>query len=143
MDKKIFLAAFVGAVVSFLLGWLIFGIALHGYYTENMKVYEGLVKKMPNLIGIFIAGFFWAFLLSYIFSKWAHINTFAAGFTAALFIGVITCISYDLSFYSMMNLYRLRLIAVDVIASSLVSAVVGGTIAAILGSGKSTTSTSV
>ena len=76
MDKKILTSALAGAIASFLIGWLVFGIALHGYYMENSKPYEGLMKKMPVLWGIFAGGLIWSWLLAYIFNKWAHINTF-------------------------------------------------------------------
>ena len=57
MDKKIITAAIVGAIVSFLLGWLIYGFLLMDYYTEYSVRYEGLMKDPPELWAYFATPF--------------------------------------------------------------------------------------
>ena len=41
MNTKVLLAAIVGGVVAFLLGWLLFGILLADFMDKNMIHYEG------------------------------------------------------------------------------------------------------
>ena len=64
MDKKIITAAIVGAIVSFLLGWLIYGFLLMDYYTAYSVKYEGLMKDPPEFWAYFANGLCWSYLLA-------------------------------------------------------------------------------
>ncbi len=135
MNSKLLIAAAVGAVTAFFLGFLIFGLAMQGFYNSNMIPYEGLIIDPPRLWAIFIANLATAFLYAYIFDKWANIRTFGAGFSAGIIIGFLFTVSMDLLMYAMMNLYTGMFLVVDVLVSTLYSAVVAGTVASMLGRG--------
>ena len=118
MNKKILIAALVGAVASFLAGWLVFGYLLEGYYKSNTIVYQGLMKEPPVLWAIFVSGLCWSLLLAIIFDKWANIRTFAGGLMVAGWISFLIALSFDLSLYSFFNLNTFSFLVVDVVIRS-------------------------
>lgn len=109
---------------------------LMGFYQANTVVYDGLYKEMPNLILLFLANLAMAFLIAWIFQKWANISTLSGGFTAGLLIGFLIGLTNDLMFYSMMNLYTSTLLFVDIIVAAIVVGIVGACIGWVLGIGK-------
>jgi hypothetical protein len=132
------LASVIGSVVMFLLGWLIFGILLMGYYEANTTHYAGLTKEIPNLFLMFISNLVTAFLVTFIFQRWAGFKTFTQGLGGGILIGFCVTLSYDLFFVAMMNLYTTSVLVVDVIANSILMGIVGGVIALIIGYEKKT-----
>ncbi len=136
MIKKLLLAALAGAIVQFLLGWLVYGLLLMNFMSSQSTHYEGLMKEMNGasfIILIFISGLAMSFLLAYIFQRWAKIGTFLSGLTGGMIFGFFVSLSFDLSSYSMMNLMSVNAIIVDVIVATILTGIVGGVIAWILG----------
>ncbi len=136
MNSKIIVATIAGGVAYFLLGWLIYGILLMDFYTANTIQYAGLWKEMPNLLLMFLSNLLGAFLLAFIFHRWAGISTFSGGLTGGLILGLILALMWDLYFLSSMNLYSVTLVVVDVIVSTIFTGIIGGLIGWILGFGK-------
>jgi hypothetical protein len=136
MNTKLILATLAGGILYFLLGWVVYGMFLMGFYQANTVVYDGLYKEMPNLILLFLANLAMAFLIAWIFQKWANISTLSGGFTAGLLIGFLIGLTNDLMFYSMMNLYTSTLLFVDIIVAAIVIGIVGACIGWVLGIGK-------
>ena len=137
MNTKTLLAAFAGAVFSFLGGWVIFGMLLMDFYVANTTVYTGLMKEpMPDLAFIFLSGLAMSLLITFIYAKWAGVKTFGAGFTNGLIIYFLYASAYDLNVYGFMNLQSLTLTVTDIIAQTIFGGLVGGIIGAVLGMGK-------
>src|SRR4030095_7296718 len=136
MNTKVLLATLAGSIAAFLLGWIVYGILLMNVMTENTIVYAGLMKEPPNLVGIFLAGVCMAWLMAYIFYRWAGISDFAKGFMGGLIISFPIVLNYDISFYSFFNLYSTSWLVMDVIVSTLFYGIIGGIIGWVLGMGK-------
>ena len=49
MNTKLLVAVLAGGVTAFLLGWLLFGMLLMGYYESHMIPYEGLMKGEADM----------------------------------------------------------------------------------------------
>jgi hypothetical protein len=128
MNTKTLLGALIAGVVSFLLGWLIFGILLMDFYSANMVQYTGLMKNPPEFLIIAIANIVYGLLLAWIFSI-ANINTVSKGFSAGIIIGLLMVLGFDLFLYAQMNLYNAKIIAIDVVLNG----VMGGVVGAVLG----------
>jgi hypothetical protein len=133
MNTRLIIASIAGAVLYFLLGWLIYGILLTGFYEANTVHYEGLYKAMPNLALLFISNLTMAFLMSLIFQRWAKFTGFSKGMTGGIILGFFISLTYDLSFLSMFNLYNAPATIVDVLVSTVIVGIVGGFIGWILG----------
>ncbi len=139
MSTRMLLAALAGAVASFLLGWLVYGVLLEPYYMAHTITYEGLVKNPPVLWAIFVAGFCTTLLMAYIFDKWANIRTFAGGAMAGAWIAFLIILSFDLSFHAFYNLYPdYTVFLVDVVVGTIFNGIIGGVVALVLGMGKKT-----
>lgn len=133
MSTRAILAGIASAVLAFFLGWLIFGKLLMDYYTANTTPYEGLMKEMPNLVLIALSQLIQGLLFAFIFERWAGIKTFGRGIAGGIILGLPIMLSFDLYFLAAMNLFGPGLIVVDVLANTLVTALMGGLIGLILG----------
>ncbi len=125
MNNKVWLAALVAGIVSFLWGWIIFGIALMGFYTANTTVYEGLIREQMNLPVMFLSNLLWGFLMAWLYSRFAGRKSAVGGLVMGAVIGLLTAAWLDLNFLANWNLYTPALLGVDVLANALHSAGVG------------------
>ena len=136
MTKRLILAGFSGAIVQFLLGWLIYGILLADFMNSHTTHYEGLMKDMNGgsfIILIFLSGLVMSFLITYIFQHWAKFDKFLPGLTGGMLVGFLMALSFDLFSYASMNMITVASMVVDVAANTVVTGIVGGTIACVLG----------
>ncbi|MFN8237686.1 MAG: hypothetical protein U0T77_05910 [Chitinophagales bacterium] len=133
MNSRVLIAALAGAVASFLLGWLFYGMLLPDFYAAHSLHYAGLEKTPPNFIGIFVSGFAFTLLIAIIFSNWANINTLKNGALAGATISLLIALSLDLGMWSTMNLYGRQVVIADVLVNTVMGAVIGAVVAWVLG----------
>ena len=137
MTTKTILAALIGAVVSFLLGWVVFGILMHDFYADNAVSYTGLMRGPDTrLWGIFLAQLAWSALLAYVFDRWANYRTFGSGFKGGFIIFFLAVAGFDIMSWSQMNIYPYHVILVDILANAVFGGIVGGVVAMVLGTGR-------
>lgn len=127
MNSKVIIGGVVGAVVMFLLGWLVYRVIL-GSMNPDMP------DPTPmGLVWIFIGNLSAGLLLSYVFSNWANISTAMGGAKAALIIGVLVSLWFDSFAMAMPEMWveaaRMGLteMIIDVVASTAIM-VGGGTV---------------
>ena len=136
MNNKILIGGLIGGIAAFLLGWVIYGMALQGLMEANtteaakttMRAEEDMVW-WAMILGNLALGF----LFALIYGRWANISTFKTGAIAGAVIGLLWGLSFDLMMYSMSTLYTLTGVAIDVIAFAVMCALVGGIVAWWLG----------
>lgn len=137
-NNKIIVAGIVGGIAALIIGFLVFGLALAGVLESNMGSATGVMKSeddflwVPMVIGHLAIGF----LLAYIFGKWANISTFGTGAQAGGVIGFLMSTAYGMINYGSTNIYNLTGVIVDIVATTIVSAIIGGIVAYVLGRGK-------
>ena len=138
MNTKVIYATIAGSIFAFLAGWLVFGILLMDYYSGFMADgYTALMKDPPELWAIYLSNLVSSFMIAFIFSKWANIKTFGAGFMAAMILGLLIALSVDLMFYATTNLYNSRrFYVIDIIVNGVFTGAMGGVIGFVLGLGK-------
>ena len=129
MSTKAIIAGLLGGVVSFLLGWLVWGILLH----DTMNSYSNMAcmrsEDDMNIPLIFVAQIIWGLLFAYIFSKWSTINSFSSGATAGAILSVGISIVVDLMFYATSTMMTsLTVLGIDIGANLVVGAIFGGVI---------------
>jgi len=142
MNTKELLAAIVGGVVAFLLGWLLFGILLADFMDKNMIHYEGLMKGEGemNLALMFVSNLCVAFLLAWLGNR-TGVDTPVAGLKLAAVVGFFFYLSVDLSFMSMMNLFTSPVgLVVDVVSNTVWASGIGAAVGFMLGRGKQSAS---
>ena len=86
MDTKIILGGVAGGILFFILGYLVWGLALMGYYEANYN--QCMAKEMEDFSwwAMILSNFVWAFLLAIIF-KWADVGDFIGGVKVAGIVG--------------------------------------------------------
>jgi hypothetical protein len=137
MNTKVLIAAVAGTVVSFLLGWLVFGMLLADFYKENMGSATGVMKEPPLMWAIALSSFFWSLTYALIFHKWAGIKTLAAGATAGAWLTLLIAASFDFNLFGTTNIIgNLKAVAVDLVVNTVIGAIIGAVIGLVLGMGK-------
>ena len=138
MTSKVIIAALIGGTVSFIGGYLIYGMALNSFMMTNAGSASGVMKTdmaASNMALIFIGSVAGALLLAYIFDKWANIRTLSTGAQAGALIGLLMALSFDFTMLGTTNILTSTSAIVDVIASTVLTALTGGAVAWWLGRG--------
>jgi hypothetical protein len=134
MNSKFLTATLVGAVVLFLLGFLIFGLALTGFYESNAGTATGVDKETPEWLWLILSVLATSALLTLILG-WRGAADIAAGFKTGAIVGLLWGFAWDFGIYSMTNLQTLTLTLVDPILSAVYMGLGGAAIGLMLGRG--------
>lgn len=135
--NKILLGGLAGGVVFFILGYVFYGLLLMDFFTANSGDLGKLMKETPTWWALILGNIFWGLLLAVIFGRWAGVSTFVGGLKAGAIIGVLAALSFDLTQFSTMNGMSLTGVIVDVLVATAMTAIAGGVVGMVLGSGKS------
>jgi hypothetical protein len=129
--NKFIIGGIIGGVANFLLGWLVWGTLLmnfmNGHTTEAGKA---VMRAEENTIwwALILANLVLGFLISYILNK-AGVMTAAAGAATGAVVGLLMSAAIDLFNYAFMDLSDSRTpMIVDILASVVVTAIVGAII---------------
>ena len=136
MKQQAIIAALIGAVVSFLLGWLIWGMLTMDYYNANTNpVFAGLQKDPPVLGVILIAQVCWSLLLAYVLDKSGE-SGFASGFKTGAILFFLIETAMVAMFYATMDIYSgTTIMFVDIALNVIFGGVVGGVVGWWMGRG--------
>lgn len=135
MVARILAATVAGGAAFFILGFIIYGLILDPMMMKpNMNTYPGLMNETPVWVPLVLGNMVSALLLAYIFDKWAGIRTFMGGLQGGAVVFFLIALSFQLMFAAFMNLAKNYTPAVaDVIGSTVLGAIGGGVIGAVLG----------
>lgn len=137
MNTKMLLASLAAGVASFFIGWVVWGMLLHGYYEANMNPIEGYERPMEemNMKAMILANLIWGVLAGW--SLWRMgVTTAMAGAMAGGILFALIAAGMDMFFLAMTYMYaNTTIIVVDVIVNAAVGAVIGAIVGLILGSG--------
>ena len=132
--KKITIAGIAGAVVYFLLGWLVFGILMKDFYTAHMNNCAMRPETAMIWWAMIVSNLFWAILIAYIFNKWANINTLSAGLSAGFMIFLLLSLAFGLGFYGFSTMYTdITGMCVDIVINVVMGTILGGVVGFVLG----------
>ena len=135
MLTRVLAATVAGGIAFFVLGFVIYGLILDPMVMRpNMVTYAGLMKETPTWIPLILSNFVSAFLLAYIFDKWATISTFIGGLKGGAIVWFLISLAYQLMFVAFMNLSKNYIPPIaDVAGSIVMGAIGGGVIGQVLG----------
>ena len=134
MNTKVLLAALAGAVVTFLTGWLLYGMLLKGFFdAQTLESAKSVMREQPDLLHIFVGCLAWSLLLALLYSRWAGISTLKSGAIAGAWIGFLIALGADFFTYASMNITPIGAVLVDPIVNAVQSAIAGGLIGVVLG----------
>ncbi len=135
MNTKTLLAGLVGGVAAFFLGWLIYGMILMPIMAEHCN--SSVMRAEADMIwwALVASNLFWGLSVAMLLS-WANISGFMEGAKKAGLFGLVLMIGMNLSFYSMSTWYNdLTGVALDVVAATVMNALIGGVVGWMLGRG--------
>lgn len=135
---KMLISGIAGGIVAFFAGWVIYGMLLMDYMTQNSGSATGVMRTDADMIwwALIAGNLLMGILYSYIFNKWANIATLGAGIGAGAVIGLIMGAGFDLTMYGTSNIMNLNATMVDIAASTVLGALTGGTVGWVNGMGK-------
>ena len=135
MLTRVLAATVAGGIAFFVLGFVLYGLILDPMVMRpNMVTYAGLMKETPTWIPLILSNFVSAFLLAYIFDKWATISTFIGGLKGGAIVWFLISLAYQLMFVAFMNLSKNYIPPIaDVAGSIVMGAIGGGVIGQVLG----------
>ena len=115
-SKQNLLATVAAAVTMFVLGYLIWGMAMVDFYESH--TITNVMKEMPDFGFLIISHIIGSFALSVIYGKWAGEDRGAgSGFNFGIWIGIFAGISYGLLWYATSELMDLTGHLVDGVVS--------------------------
>jgi hypothetical protein len=135
MVTRLIAATIAGGIAFFALGFVIYGLLLDPLVMKpNMNEFPGLTNEVPKFIPLILANLVSALLLAYIFEVWAGIRTFVGGLKGGAIVFFLFALSTQLMFISFWNLTKnFTPNIADVIGATVMGAIGGGVIAAVLG----------
>ena len=133
------MAGVAGGILAFVLGWLVYGIALNSVFDSMAGSATGVERAEDEMcyLALFFGHIAWGFLFAVIFGRWANISTFATGAKAGALLGFLIAATYDLIGYGTSNLSSFTGVLLNIAVMVVLSAIIGGFVAWLLGRGKS------
>lgn len=136
--KNFLIGGIVGGVVYFLLGYLFYGNLMMQYFKDHPGSATNVDRTMEQfqwwalILGNIVSGF----LLAYVFSKSGVASLFSGLITGGILGFLISC-SYDLIMFATTNITSKHAMLADVATFTVMSALTGAVVGAIMGMGKS------
>jgi uncharacterized membrane protein len=133
--KKFALGTLAGGVAYFFLGFIIYAILMEDFFSAHtvsgISKSETEMKFYPMVAGNMAH----AALLAFVFLKWANIKSFSSGLTGGAIIGFFMSAGFDLITYDTAKIMSMVGTLVDIIVYTIMTALVGGIVGAVLGMG--------
>ena len=133
--KKLSIGTIAGAVVFFLLGWLVYGMLLQDFMRHHLGN-VGIIGRKEIKFTFLIAGYvLQGLLLTYILLK-ANVNSLAGGLVTGAVVGFLMAAALDLIMYGTSTILSKNGMMADVIAATAISAIAGAVVGALIGEKK-------
>ena len=139
--NKFLVGGIIGGVANFLLGWLVWGTLLMNFMKEHTtEAAKAVMRKDANgedtmvWWALIAANLLSGFLLSYILSK-AGTNSASSGASTGAVIGLLFSATINCFNYAFMDISDFTAMGVDIVASTIVTAIVGAVIGWYFGRG--------
>ena len=139
MSKNFMMATVVGAVVLFITGYLIFELALGGFYEANQGSamgMPGVMRDSPLWLWFILSILLWAAVLALAIGWAGDLDPMGAFKTAAV-VAFLVGLSFHLGQYAWTNLDTLTVAGVDSVVSAVHSGIAGAVMGILLGKGTS------
>ena len=98
-------AAIVGAVVMFMLGFVFFVLLFGEYFKANTIQYPGLEKDPPVFWAIFLFNLVWAYLVAFVL-EYAGRSGWGEGAKAGAIVMCILAVGMNIEYYAFMNIHK-------------------------------------
>ena len=136
MSNKLLITTLVASVVAFILGYLVYGLALASYF-EGQATAQVMRADADMVWWAMIVGHLtWGFILTYIIGKLGGISTVSSGAQAGAIIGFFISITFGMIEFGTANLSTITSYLVNAVAAGVTTAITGAVIGWMMGRGK-------
>jgi len=137
--NKFLIGGIIGGIAYFLIGWVVWGMLLTDFMNEHTTAAgKAVMRGEENMIwwAVIVANLIWGFLLSYVLVK-SNVSSVGGGASTGAVLGLLTSAGINCFNYAFMDMaVGYSAMAVDIAASTVVSAVVGAIVGWYLSMGK-------
>jgi len=138
MLVRILVAGIVGAIVSSVVGWLIWGTLLANYFASTLSALgKTVIAGQPRVLPLIAAQFAFGFFYAFIFVRWAKVQSLASGLFAGAVIGFFIALTGDLMNDSFMVGIHIGAntppMLVDIVCATVLGACIGAAEGLVLG----------
>ena len=129
-------AAIAGAIAFLVLGTIIFGMLLGPNLMQQYISPDAakLMNEIPVWVPLIVGNLVLAFLLAYIFDRWATIHTFVGGMKGGALILLLLDVYFQMMFLAFMKMHTSYIpVIADIIGTTVMGALAGGVIGLVLG----------
>ncbi len=139
MLVRIIVGAIVAAIIFFMGGWLLYGVALHSYFDGTLSATARTVMNTePNFGPLAVSELAFGLLFSYVLVKWASMRTFVGGAIGGATMIFLMSFAWDMqmsAFFKDMHVGSTYVpMIVDLLCAIALGALAGGAIGLINGS---------
>ena len=131
--KRFIIGTVVGAITLYVLGYLIFDLALGWFYSANAGSATGLVKDPQVIWAVALGTLSYAALLTLVIEIRGGSITIVDGLKIAAIVGFLLWFTVDFIFYGNFNMSNLTLTFVDPLLELIRAGIGGAVIAAVFG----------
>lgn len=134
MNKNFAMATLGGTVVLFVLGWVLYGMLLMGFFESNAGTATGVMKEAPDFLWLILGQIVTAAFLALVLG-WKGATDVASGAKAGAIVGFLLSLGYGLTMYATSNTWNLSATLVDPFISLVLFGAAGAVVGLLLGKG--------
>lgn len=134
MNKNFAMATLGGTVVLFVLGWVLYGMLLMGFFESNAGTATGVMKEAPDFLWLILGQIVTAAFLAIVLG-WKGATDVASGAKAGAIVGFLLSLGYGLTMYATSNISNLTATLVDPFISLVLFGAAGAVVGMLLGKG--------
>jgi hypothetical protein len=136
MNMKILRGTIFGGIAYFLIGWLVYGILLMGFYSANTNQCLNNPGGEMTWWAIIVSNFTAALFLTLVLN-WSGAKSIVDGLKTGAIFGFLFATSIGLSYWSMTTMYNnFGILLVDIVVTTIVLGVLGMIIVLVWGKEK-------
>jgi hypothetical protein len=128
--QRLALGTVVGGIVLTLLGYLVYGIILAGFFAANAGSATGVPREPFNFVALVIGQLAWGAALTFILG-WASVSSVGQAAKVGALAGLLLFLGLDLTLYATTNVQNLMATLVDPVLAAGLFAVASAAIVSV------------
>ena len=132
MDKRLITGTVAGGITLFVLGYLVYGLAMADFFANNTGSATGVDRETPIFWAIAVGEFSMAALVTLALG-WKGASSTADGFKTGALVGLLVALMFNFIMYGVTNISNLTAAMVDPVISLVRVGIGGAVIAMVLG----------
>ncbi len=131
--KRLGIGTIVGAIVLYLLGWLIWEVLFADFFDANSGSAMGVDREAPIMWAVVVGTLCYAILLNYVLESGSGSKTLVDGLKVGVVVGALIWGTADFILYGFTNLSTLTGAVADTVLEGVRGGITGAIVATVLG----------